>query len=179
MQSVLKEQSSQTVVKNLILHPWSNPMEPYFSFPNLPRSSHLPTQCNFMFSLSLSRKKKKEKKGKKRKHSKKDFLKMVTYTKWNLFCVGQLLLGMGTSLECGRQTLHWRNWFSVYSQASIAQSFLIGVGLCVHFLFVGSLCKHHDQQSVNPHEAGRKSSSIWLGSQCCSNFESSTPSILF
>lgn len=73
-QSVLKEQSSQTVVKNLILHPCSN-MELYFSFPNLPRSFHLPTQCNFMFALSLSRKKKKEKKGKKRKHSKKIFKK--------------------------------------------------------------------------------------------------------
>lgn len=74
---MLKEHSSKTVVKNLTLHPCNSPMKPYFSFPNLPRSSQLPTQCNFMFSLSLSRKKKKKEKKRKggRKKTSKRFLK--------------------------------------------------------------------------------------------------------
>lgn len=85
---MLKEHSSKAVVKNLTLHPCNSPMKPYFSFPNLPKSSHLPTQCNFMFSLSLSRKKKKkEKKRKGGKKTSKKIFKKRSHTQHGIYSV--------------------------------------------------------------------------------------------
>lgn len=52
--------------------------------------------------------------------------------RWSLFCfIGQNVLAMGYSLECGWQ-MHWHpieeNWVSLSHQVSIASSFLVGVG---------------------------------------------------
>lgn len=174
---MLKEHSSKAVVKNLTLHPCNSPVKPYFSFPNLPKSSHLPTQCNFMFSLSLSRKKKKKEKKRKVGTSKK-FLKNAHIHNMESILCWPATPGHGDCpgvwpIDTPLEKLTFCLFLGIYCTWLLDWG-----GLCVHFLFVGSLCKHHDQQSVNPHEAG---SPVQYGLVVSvgSNFESSTPSSLF
>lgn len=111
-------------------------------------SASVSLSLSLSFSVSLSKIKTETKlkpiKWKVKKHTTTQQIKKHLGKPWILFCLGQLLLGMGPALDwyIHPVTLHWRNLiFPSFQQVWITNSFLVKRGiLCPLSLLSSGFC---------------------------------------